>query len=408
VSLSQTDYTAPDTDDPVMLTRALIARPSVTPKDEGALDMVQNALERLGFTCTRLPFEEEGTASIDNLFARLGTGAPHLCFAGHTDVVPPGDEAAWHSPPFAANSVEQDGAEVLIGRGAVDMKGAIACFIAAVSRFVAERGSVPGSVSLLITGDEEGPAINGTRKMLDWVRETRQIPDHCLVGEPTNPDALGDMVKIGRRGSITGRVTVTGVQGHVAYPHRACNPIPVLARFLDRLAGLHWDQGTEHFQPTNLEITTVDVGNPAANVIPAEARATFNLRFNDLQSHEGIEARIVALADEIRAEFGEAAGEVSLSFERGGDVFLTEPGPFIDLVARAIEQVVGRRPELSTSGGTSDARFIKDICPVAEFGLVGRTMHKVDESTPVSDLHQLTEVYSAILKGYFDRGPETA
>lgn len=376
--------------DPVDLAAALIRKPSVTPADAGALDVVQGALEPLGFTCERLPFGE-GVDRVDNLYARLGADAPHFCFAGHTDVVPPGDESAWSAPPFAATIA----GGVLTGRGAVDMKGAIAAFAAAVSSFLARHGVPAGSISLLITGDEEGVAVNGTAKVLEHLRSRGETIDHCLVGEPTNPGRLGDMVKIGRRGSLTGEVTVQGIQGHVAYPDLADNPIPRLVALLARLDGHVFDQGTEHFQPSNLEIVTVDVGNPAANVIPATARATFNIRFNTEHSGASLERWLRRLCAETLGE-----GH-TLDLACSGDAFLTEPCRFTELVTAAVEEVTGMRPELSTIGGTSDARYIRSMCPVAEFGLVNRTMHKVDEQVPLDHLRTLVQVYEAILNRYF-------
>ena len=379
------------TPDPVALAARLIRCPSVTPRDAGALGVVQAELERLGFACHRLEFAEPGGEPVDNLYARFGAGAPSFCFAGHVDVVPPGDESAWSSPPFAGTVAEG----ALWGRGAADMKGAVACFVAAAQRFLAARGEgLEGAISLLITGDEEGPAVNGTAKVLRWMGENGEKIDACLVGEPTNPRALGEMIKIGRRGSLTGRLTVTGIQGHVAYPALADNPVPRLVRTLSRLIETRLDSGSDHFPPSNLEVTTVDVGNPAENVIPATARATFNIRFNDC--HQGSDLK--RYISEIVAE---TAGEHRLDISVGGEAFLTPPGPLSDLVAEAVERVTGRRPVLGTTGGTSDARFIKDHCPVVEFGLAGGTMHKVDEHVSISDLHALTDIYVAVLEGYF-------
>ena len=377
--------------DPVELAVAMIRCPSVTPADEGALGVLQSALEGLGFTCRRLPFSEPGAEDVDNLYARIGTGAPNFCFAGHTDVVPVGDAAAWRVGPFDGSIID----ETLFGRGAADMKGAIACFAAAAGRLLKARGTgFTGSISLLITGDEEGPAINGTVKMLDWLADRGETLDACLVGEPTNPDTLGEMIKIGRRGSITGTLTVHGTQGHIAYPQRADNPIPRLVRTLAALNGEVLDEGTEHFQPSNLEVTTVDVGNEAQNVIPSTARATFNIRFNDRHTGD-------SLAAWMRQVCARHGGDHDLELRIGGEAFLTPPGPLSDAVAAAVEQVLGVTPELSTTGGTSDARFIKDHCPVVEFGLAGQTMHKVDERVPVADIHALTDVYAALLDTYF-------
>jgi succinyl-diaminopimelate desuccinylase len=371
--------------DPVGLAQALIRCRSVTPEDDGALDVVEHALARLGFACHRLTFEEAGTAPVGNLYARVGEGPPNLCFAGHTDVVPPGDLAGWRVDPFAGAII--DG--VLYGRGAVDMKGAIACFIAAAARFL-ERDRPAGSISCLITGDEEGPAINGTRKVLAWLAGRREQLDACLVGEPTNAHQLGDTLKIGRRGSLTGQLTVRGIQGHVAYPERADNPIPRLLALLRALSEEPLDGGSAHFQPSQLVITSVDVGNPATNLIPASAAATFNVRFNDRYTARTLEAAL-------RARLDASGGAYRLATEASAEAFLTPPGPFTDLLQELIERELGIAPDLSTSGGTSDARFLKSICPVAEFGLVGATIHQVDEQVPIADLEALTRIYQALL-----------
>ncbi|MGQ9365583.1 succinyl-diaminopimelate desuccinylase [Azospirillum sp. ST 5-10] len=381
-------------DDPVALASALIRCPSVTPADAGALDVLAQALERLGFACHRLRFEEPGEAAVDNLYARLGGHGPNFCFAGHTDVVPPGDPAGWSVDPFGA----EIHAGNLYGRGAVDMKGAVACFVAAVARSLSHSGPPAGSISLLITGDEEGMAVNGTRKVLDWLHARGERIDACLVGEPTNPRRLGDMMKIGRRGSFTGRLTVHGVQGHVAYPHLADNPLPRLVRMLDAIAREPLDAGNAHFQPSSLALTTIDVGNPANNVIPRQGKATFNIRFNDMQNPAGLEAWL-------RAHFDAVGGSYDLDCHCSGESFLTPPGPLTELVADAVAAVTGRRPEYSTTGGTSDARFIKDHCPVVEFGLVGQTMHKVDEHVALDDLAALTDIYGAIVRDAFARLP---
>jgi succinyl-diaminopimelate desuccinylase len=371
------------------LTGALIRCPSVTPADAGALDVLAGALEGLGFTCHRLRFEEAGAEPVDNLYARIGGQAPNFCFAGHTDVVPVGDAEGWTVDPFGAEII--DGA--LYGRGATDMKGAVAAFVGAAARVLA-NGPTPGSISLLITGDEEGPAINGTRKVLGWMAERGETIDHCLVGEPTNPTRLGEMIKIGRRGSMTGRLSVRGVQGHVAYPHLADNPLPRLLRMLSAIDARALDDGTEHFQPSNLEVTTVDVGNPATNVIPAAAQATFNIRFNDRHDSASLERWL-------RETFTAVGGDWSLDVHVTGEAFLTPPGPLSEMITGAVEAVLGQAPELSTTGGTSDARFIKNVCPVAEFGLIGQTMHKTDERVALDDLARLTDIYAEILTRYF-------
>jgi succinyl-diaminopimelate desuccinylase len=373
---------------PVALAQALIRCQSVTPQDDGAQDVIAAVLTSVGFRCDRLRFDEPGTAPVDNLYARLGHGQPHLMFAGHTDVVPSGDRDAWRVDPFAGEIL--DG--VLYGRGAVDMKGAIACFIAASARFL-DGCRAAGSISLLITGDEEGPAINGTRKVLAWLKERGEPPDACLVGEPTNPTRLGEMVKIGRRGSLTGMLEVAGVQGHAAYPERADNPIPRLLAMLQALSSDPLDDGTEHFEPSQLVITSIDVGNPASNVIPARARAIFNVRFNDWHTARSLECRL-------RARLEAVGGDFRLETSSNAEAFLTAPGAFTDLLEALIERELAIVPELSTTGGTSDARFIKDICPVVEFGLVGATIHQVDERVPLTDLEALTGVYQTLIESY--------
>jgi succinyl-diaminopimelate desuccinylase len=379
------------------LAQALIRCASVTPEDAGAIGIVADALAPLGFTCHRLRFETPGTAPIENLYARIGTEPPNFCFAGHTDVVPPGDAKLWRCDPFAAEI--RDG--TLYGRGAADMKSAIAAFVAAAQR-VLDSGRPRGSISLLITGDEEGPNINGTKRVLEWLAEKGERLDHCLVGEPTSAARAGDTIKIGRRGSMRIEFTVQGVQGHTAYPHRAVNPIPVLASLVSRLAAEPLDSGTQHFEPSTLVFTTFDVGNPAGNVSPAEARAACNIRFNDAHTPEAIVARIEAMARPLAEKNGST---ISLSSSVGGMAFVTQPGAFTDLLSRAIAQATGAAPALSTTGGTSDARFIKDHCPVAEVGLAGATMHKVDECVPVAEIARLTDIYAAILRAYFASPP---
>ncbi len=377
--------------DAVELARALIRCPSVTPEDGGSQETLARALESLGFVCHSVTFEAPETPDVKNLYARLGTGSPNFCFAGHTDVVPVGDLDAWTVDPFGAEI--HDG--VLYGRGAADMKGAIAAFVGAVSRFLRARGgSFDGSISLLITGDEEGPAINGTVKMLRWMDERGERIDDCLVGEPTNPTRLGEMIKIGRRGSLSGWITVRGVQGHTAYPQLADNPLPRLARMLSALADTPIDDGTDHFQPSNLQLTTVDVGNAATNVIPAVARAAFNIRFNDLHNGESMLAWV-------RDRLDSVGGEYELETHLTGESFLTPPGRLSDLIQQAIGSAIDGETVLSTTGGTSDARFIKDYCAVAEFGAVGQTMHKVDERVSVDDLSALGRIYEGVLQGYF-------
>jgi len=377
--------------DPVGLAADLIRRPSVTPADAGALDVLAAALESVGFTCTPLLFSAAGTPDIANLFAKLGRGGRHFCFAGHTDVVPAGDAAAWSVDPFGG--VVRDG--WLLGRGASDMKGAIACFAAAAGRFVAARGpDFGGTISLLITGDEEGPAINGTVKMLDWLATQGEKLDVCVVGEPTNARQLGDMIKVGRRGSLTGHLTVQGIGGHTAYPHLADNAAHRLVAMLAALTAEPLDAGTAHFQASTLQISTIDIGNPATNVIPATARASFNIRFNDGWTGARLDQWLRETLDRI-------GGRYALETRISGESFLTPPGAIAALIADAAEQVTGRRPEFSTTGGTSDARFINRVCPVAEFGLVGLTMHKADEAVPVADLEALTRIYQGVLERFF-------
>jgi succinyl-diaminopimelate desuccinylase len=379
---------------PLALAQALIRCPSVTPEEGGALAYVGQVLGDAGFEVHRPVFSEPGTPDIDNLYARFGIGRPYLLFAGHTDVVPPGDANRWRHDPFTAIV---EGGE-LFGRGAVDMKGGIACMMAAALAFLEAAPDFAGSIGFLVTGDEEGPAVNGTVKLLRWAYERGERFDHCILGEPTNPDMLGDMVKIGRRGSLTGHLVVHGKQGHVAYPHLSDNPIRGVVRLLDALMGRPLDEGSQHFDASNLEVTTIDVGNPTANVIPAEARATFNIRFNDRWTPDSLET-------ELRRRLGEAAGNsvrYTATFEPTNAVaFLTEPDTFVTAVADAVEGETGRRPSLSTTGGTSDARFIKNYCPVVEFGLVGQTMHQVDERVSVADLDRLTAIYGRILAAYF-------
>ncbi|MEI8393907.1 MAG: succinyl-diaminopimelate desuccinylase [Rhodospirillaceae bacterium] len=380
--------------DPVEFARALIRCPSVTPEDAGALALLEAALTALGFTCHRLRRQAAGTAAVENLYARLGTGAPHLCFAGHTDVVPPGDLAEWTVDPFGAEI--KDG--LLYGRGAIDMKGAVAAFVAAVARVTGERGPPSGSISLLITGDEEGDATNGTKAVLPWLVENAEAPDFCLVGEPTCEHRLGDTMKIGRRGSLNARLSVTGTRGHVAYPHLADNPLPRLVRMLDSLIDCLLDEGSAYFPPSSLVLTSIDVGNPTTNVIPARATANFNIRFNTLYTPEGLEGWI-------RNRLDAVGGAYELVLNLSGNAFLTAPGPFTERVAAAVERATGLRPAESTGGGTSDARFIKDLCPVVEFGPVGKTMHKADESIPVADLIGLTEIYAGLLTDIVFDGP---
>lgn len=373
--------------DPVALAQALIRRPSVTPADAGAMDVLQRELEALGFACRRMRFGE-----IENLYARRGTARPNLCFAGHTDVVPVGDAAAWGTGPFDAEIV----GGVLHGRGAVDMKSAIAAFVAAVSA----AAPAPGSISFLITGDEEGMALDGTRKVVEALAAEGEVIDHCVVGEPSSAARLGDMVKIGRRGSINAWITVEGAQGHVAYPHRSANPIPVLVELLARLQSRVLDDGYEGFQPSNLEVTTIDVGNTATNIIPAQAKARLNIRFNPAHTGAALAAWI---GEECRRAEDGFKGKVGLEAVVSGEAFLTRPDAFVDVVVEAIRETTAQEPELSTTGGTSDARFIRALCPVVEFGLVGTTMHAVDERAPVEEIVALAHAYRRIIERYFER-----
>lgn len=380
--------TAPD---PLALAQALIRCPSVTPTEGGVLAVLDEALDGLGFVGHRLRFEAPNTPAVDNLYARLGEGGRNFCFAGHTDVVPVGEAAAWTVDPFAA--VVKDGH--LWGRGAADMKTAIACFVAAAARFIAARGrNFGGSISLLITNDEEGPAVNGTVKVLDWLKGRGEKLDACLVGEPTCPKTLGEMMKIGRRGSLNGRLTVHGVQGHAAYPENADNPIHRLMRMIEALLARPLDDGSAHFPPSGVQITTVDVGNPATNVIPAKAAAGFNIRFNDRHSGAALERQLRTLFDGI-------GGRYDLAIEVSGESFLTAPGDLTRIVAEAVTAETGIPPEASTSGGTSDARFITRLCPVVEFGMVGATSHQADERVPVADVERLTAIYRRMLDLYF-------
>jgi succinyl-diaminopimelate desuccinylase len=390
------------TTDPIENLRRLIRCPSVTPAEGGALTELEAMLSPLGFTVERMQASEPGTPDIENLYARLGAGGPHLMFAGHTDVVPVGDEAAWSHAPFSADVA--DG--VMYGRGAVDMKGGIACFAAAIARHVEKHGRPAGSVSFLITGDEEGPAVNGTVKLLDWAAARGERWDACLVGEPTNPDQLGDMIKIGRRGSVSGTVTVHGVQGHVAYPHLADNPVRAALVMAAALMDPPFDAGTKDFQPSNMEVTALDTANRATNVIPAKTTFSFNIRFNDSWTAETLEAEIERRLRAAAADMTLRPGRLPAKFdifwaERPSHVFLTRDDRLIASLTAAIETATGRTPVLSTTGGTSDARFIKDYCPVVEFGLVGQTMHMVDERVPVADLEALTRIYETFIARWF-------
>lgn len=376
--------------DPVELAAELIRKPSVTPKDEGAIPLLAKTLGALGFTCHQLEFTEPGTAPILNLYARKGSTGRNFCFAGHTDVVPPGELTSWSVDPFGGQVLEGS----LYGRGAADMKGAVACFVAAAQQFLGARGAFNESISLLITGDEEAAAINGTKKLLDWLAQRGEKLDLCIVGEPTSAKKLGDMVKIGRRGSLNGYLTVSGISGHTANPHLADNAAHRVLKMLSTLLAEPIDHGNARFQPSDLQISTIDIGNPTTNVIPGTARAVFNIRFNDGWTSKQLETWL-------RQKLDAAGGRYELDIKVSGESFLTPPGAVSDILARAIGRVTGLTPELSTTGGTSDARFIHRFCPVAEFGLVGQTMHKTDERAPVADLATLTTIYRTALELYF-------
>ncbi|AQT41574.1 succinyldiaminopimelate desuccinylase [Bartonella apihabitans] len=385
--------------DPVVLAQALIRCPSVTPDENGVLTQVQTWAKSLGFSVERPVFTDKNTPDIENLYARVGKNGPHLAFAGHTDVVPVGDEKAWNFPPFEG-TIKDD---KLYGRGAVDMKGGIACFIAAVARYL-EKNPLKGSLSLLITNDEEGPGINGTIKLLKWAADKGEKWDATIVGEPTNPNNLGDMIKIGRRGSLSGVITVTGHQGHVAYPKRAANPINLVIKLCEALKNPVLDKGSENFEPSNLEITTIDTGNTATNVIPQHSVIRFNVRYNDNWTAETLKQEIKKRLDSVKLE---TKGSLVPTFKidwviSPGGVFLTKNDELVGCLSNAIKTVTGRTPELSTSGGTSDARFIKDYCPVVEFGLVGKTMHMVDECVAIDDLEKLTKIYENFLATFFN------
>ena len=377
--------------DPVAIAQALIRCPSVTPAEGGALAYLEGLLKSTGFEVHRVTFAEPGTPPVENLFAKIGSGAPHFVFAGHTDVVPPGEAAHWRHGPFAGDI----DSGVLYGRGAVDMKGAIACFAAAALLYLAAHKQPKGAISFLITGDEEGPGINGTVKLLQWAKERGEAFDHCIVGEPTSTQTVGDAMKIGRRGSLSGTLTVTGKAGHVAYLQHADNPIRLLVAMLNKL-NEPLDDGSWHFERSNFEVVSVDVGNPAFNVIPAEAKAKFNIRFNDKHTSQSLKALV-----EHRCRDAAPTAHFRLDWEPASESFITKPGPFVDLLSAAVKDVTGNKPALSTAGGTSDARFIKDYCPVVDLGLVGRTMHQIDEHTPVADLQTLTAIYRRVLERYF-------
>ena len=382
------------TANPIELTKTLINCRSVTPENDGAIEQVSHWLEEIGFKSEILNFKEEGTASIKNLWSKMGSKGPTICFAGHTDVVPTGNIDEWSSDPFDANEVN----DKIIGRGAADMKGSIASFISATNRFVKEYPDFPGSIGFIITGDEEGCAINGTKKILTWMKSNNISFDDCIVGEPTNPNSLGEMIKIGRRGSMNGRLTITGVQGHVAYPQRANNPSTALVQILKEIKDIKFDQGTKDFQATNLEITKININNTADNVIPGLATATFNIRFNNKHSSTSLKNKVNKIIKKISAK---NKSKYKIEYSVSGEAFLTNPNKTTFMIQDIIKKITKIKPKLSTTGGTSDARFIRKIAPCLEFGLVGKTMHKVDEAVSLSDLKKLTLIYSNILKNYF-------
>jgi succinyl-diaminopimelate desuccinylase len=374
---------------PVELSQALVRCPSVTPDARPVMDVIAGVLEPLGFACEHLRFSAEGTPDVDNLAASIGSGERHLAFAGHLDVVPPGE--GWSSAPFDGQI--RDG--VLYGRGSADMKTGVAAFVAAASAYLEARGDAfDGRISLILTGDEEGPAINGTKKVMEHLKAKGDLPEVCLLGEPTCREFFGEMLKIGRRGSLTAHIAVEGVQGHVAYPDAADNPTHRLVRILDELLAKKLDAGDAHFPPSSLMITTVDVGNPATNVIPGAAKASLNIRFSTHQTSEGLERWIESV-------IARHAPKATVRFERGAQPFLNPPGAWSDLVAAAVTDVTGLVPQFSTTGGTSDARFIKDYCAVVEYGLPGKTMHQVDEGVAVADIESLAQVYLRVLERYF-------
>ncbi len=371
------------------LAKDLIRKPSITPKDAGAINLLAKNLRSLGFNCKIINFK-----NIKNLYAKLGKSSPNFCYAGHTDVVPPGNLKNWTTNPFKPIVRNNK----LIGRGANDMKASIACFVAAVSRFKNENKNFKGSISLLITGDEEGIAVNGTKRLIKYLKRKREKINFCIVGEPTNPNKLGEMIKIGRRGSLTGRLTIIGSQGHVAYPHRANNPSNTLIKILKKIKDLKLDKGTKNFQPSNLEVIKINIDNHADNVIPGSANAVFNIRFNDKHSSNSLKNKLNKI---FKAVTKANKSKFKVSYEVSGEAFLTKPNKTTYMVQNIIKKVTGLKPKLSTSGGTSDARFIKNIAPCLEFGLVGKTMHKIDESVSVSDLKKLTKIYKNILVSYF-------
>ena len=378
----------------LQLAKELIRFPTVTPKDAGVMKFLERKLKKLGFKTKILEFKEKGSEPVKNLYARLGNKGPNFCYAGHLDVVPAGNLNDWTVNPFKPSIKKGH----LIGRGANDMKSSIAAFVSAVSIFTQKNRGFKGSVSLLITGDEEGVAINGTKKVVDYLKKRKEKIDFCLVGEPTNPNKLGEMIKIGRRGSMTGRLTITGIQGHVAYPHRANNPSTTIVKILNELKDIKFDKGTKDFQPTNLEITKIDIHNTADNVIPGIAYATFNIRFNNKHTSNSIKNKIEKILKKV---CNKTKSKYKIDYAVSGEAFLTKPNHTTFMIQKIIKEITKIKPKLSTTGGTSDARFIRKIAPCLEFGLVGKTMHKVDEAVSLTDLKKLSSIYLNILKQYF-------
>ena len=378
----------------LQLAKELIRYPSVTPVDAGIMKFLEKKLKKLGFKTKMLEFKEKNYKPVKNLYARLGNKNPNFCFAGHLDIVPPGNVKDWTVNPFRP-SVKKGH---LIGRGANDMKSSIAAFVSAVSIFLNNNKKFKGSISFLITGDEEGDAINGTKKVVKYLKKKKEKINFCLVGEPTNPNRLGEMIKIGRRGSLTGKLTVLGVQGHVAYPQRAVNPSTALIKILDVLKNFRFDKGTKNFQPSNLEVTKINIENTADNVIPKSAEATFNIRYSDKHSSSSLKKILNKIIKQICKK---NKSKFKIEYRVSGEAFLTKPNETTFMIQNIIKKITKIRPKLSTTGGTSDARFIKNICPCLEFGLVGKTMHKVDEAVSLSDLRKLTKIYSLILDNYF-------
>ena len=378
----------------LQLAKELMKFPSITPRDAGVMKFLEKKLKKMGFKTKILNFKEKNFQPVKNLYARLGSKGPNFCFAGHLDVVPPGDIKDWTVNPFRP-SVKKGH---LIGRGANDMKGSVAAFVSAVSIFLNNNKSFNGSISLLITGDEEGDAVNGTKKVVDYLKRKKEKINFCLVGEPTNPNKLGEMIKIGRRGSLTGKIEIIGMQGHVAYPHRANNPSTIIVKVLNELKNIKFDKGAKNFQPTNLEITKINIDNKADNVIPRVANATFNIRFNNKHSSGSIKKRINKILRKISTK---NKSKFKIDYRVSGEAFLTKQNATTNMIQNVVKKITKIKPKLSTTGGTSDARFLKNISPCLEFGLVGKTMHKVDEAVSLNDLKKLTKIYANILNNYF-------